>query len=186
QVGEEDPHAEPLAPAAGEPGQAVPGRHGHGYRDDDDGHDHHQRVQDPAGELGLPEQQPHVLEGGRVVEDPRHVMRIERADVEIAVLLERREQHPVERESGEGHEARRRGIERHAFHLAPTSARRASRSIAIATTMRNGSRNTAMAAPWPRSAPSTPRWNARVGRTCVVFAGPPPVRMYTTPRSVAV
>src|SRR3989441_13025756 len=177
EIGEEDAHPHSLPPAAGEPGQAVAGRHGHGHGDGDDGHDHHQRVQDPAGELGLPEQQPHVFESGRVVEDPRHVPRVERADVEVAVLFERREQHPVEREPRERHEARRRGVERHALHRAPTSARRARRSIATATTMRNGSRNTAIAAPWPKSAPSTPRWNARVGSTWVVFAGPPPVRM---------
>src|SRR6266853_1863946 len=165
QVGKKNPHAEPLAPAAGEPGQTVAGRHGHGHGDDDDRHDHHQRIQDPAQELRLPEQQAHVLEGGGIVEDPGDVPRVECADVEVAVLLERGEQHPVEREPGEGHEARCRGIERHALHRAPTSARRASRSIATATTTRNGTRNTAIAAPWPKSAPSTPRWNARVGST---------------------
>jgi len=36
--------AEPLAPAAREPGQAVARRHRHGNRDDDDGHDHDQGV----------------------------------------------------------------------------------------------------------------------------------------------
>src|SRR5204863_33651 len=96
-------------------------------------------------------------------------------------------------EPRERHEGERRGPQRDPRHRAPpappappTSARRAIRSIAIATTIRNGSRNTAIAAPCPRSAPRMPRWNARVGTTCVVLAGPPPVRMYTTPRSVAV
>src|SRR3989454_10228762 len=94
-----------------------------------------------------------------------------------SVLLERHDQHPVEREAGEGHEAEGGGVQRDALHVLPTSVWRASRSIAIATTIRNGSRNTAMAAPWPRSAPWMPRWKASVGRTCVVLAGPPPVRI---------
>src|SRR5213078_3275717 len=132
-------------------------------------------------------EQLHVLERRRVVEDPRDVTQIRCADVQIAVLLERRDQHPVEGEAGKHGEPERRAVQRHALHRAPpTSVRWASRSIAIATAIRNGSRNTAMAAPWPRSAPRMPRWNASVGRTCVVLAGPPPVRMYTTPKSVAV
>src|SRR5439155_22116788 len=136
-------------------------------------------------------EQAHVFQRRRLVEDPRHVPRVERADVEVAVLLERGDQHPVEREAGKGDEAEGGGVQRDALHIAPpaappTSVRRASRSIRVAATIRNGSRKTAMAAPWPRSAPWMPRWKASVGRTCVVLAGPPPVRMYTTPKSVAV
>src|SRR5439155_1088963 len=102
--------------------------------------------------------------------------------------------HPVERTPGDRQDPQGPPVQPEPFHRAPapapapppTSVRRATRSMRTATTIRNGTRNTAMAAPWPRSAPSTPRWKASVGRTCVVFAGPPPVRMYTTPRSVAV
>src|SRR2546426_11153037 len=94
-----------------------------------------------------------------------------------SVLLECGDQHPVEREASEGHEAQGGGVQRDALHVLPTSVWRASRSIRVAATIRNGSRNTAMAAPWPRSAPWMPRWKASVGRTCVVLAGPPPVRI---------
>src|SRR5437899_3275331 len=186
EVREKDRHAHALAPATRESCQAVPRRHGHCHRDDDHGDNDQQGIQDPAGEVGLPQEQLDVLERRRLVEDPRDVARDRRAHVQVAIPLERRNQHPVERESREHREAEGREVEGHALHRAPTSARRARRSIATATTMRNGRRNTAIAAPWPRSAPRMPRWNARVGSTCVVFAGPPPVRMYTTPRSVAV
>src|SRR5207245_7421254 len=131
-------------------------------------HNPPQWVQRPARELGLPEEQPHVLERGRVVEDPGHVAQIRRPDVEVPVLLERGDEHPVKREPGKQHEAERRRVEPGALqspthfatvHRAPTSARRANRSIATATTIRKGSRKTAIAAPCPNSAPRIPRWN---------------------------
>src|SRR3989442_1651947 len=181
------PSPPPLPRAPRAPGRvcARGTRHGHGTEhnrpDDQEG------VEDPAWKIRLPEEQLHVFERGRVVEDPGDVAQIGRAHVQIAVLLERRNEHPVEREPGEDHEAERRSVQRHTLHCAPpTSVRWASRSIAMATTIRKGSRNTAIAAPCPKSAPKIPRWNASVGSTCVVLAGPPPVRMYTTPRSVAV
>src|SRR2546428_12193532 len=182
-------------PATGGRGQAVAAGHRHDHSDGDHGRHHHQCVQDPAREVRLSEEQPHVLERGRVVEDPGDGAQIRRPDVEVPVLLERGDEHPVKREPGKQHEAERRRVQPGALegpthvaarHLAPTSARRANRSIVTATTTRKGSRNTAIAAPCPRSAPRMPRWSARVGSTCVVLAGPPPVRMYTTPKSVAV
>src|SRR2546427_2360781 len=181
------PHPHPLPPAPRGRGRVVAPRTRHGHGDDSHRHDDQEGVEDPAWKIRLPEEQLHVFERGRVVEDPGDVAQIGRAHVQIAVLLERRNEHPVEREPGEDHEAERRSVQRHTLHCAPpTSVRWASRSIAMATTIRKGGRNTAIAAPCPKSAPKIPRWNASVGSTCVVLAGPPPVRMYTTPRSVAV
>src|SRR2546422_9638064 len=99
---------------------------------------HHQGVQHPAREVGLSEEQPHVLERGRVVEDPGYVAQIRRPDVEVPVLLERGDEHPVEREPGKQHEAERRRVQAGALEspahvaagdLAPPSARAATRTI---------------------------------------------------------
>src|SRR5439155_1553004 len=167
EIGEKDPHPHPLAPAAHHPGQAVARWHGHRDRDHDDRDDYHEGVQDPAWEVRLSKEQIHVLERGWVIEDPGNVAHVRRAHVQVPVLLERRDEHPVKRESGEHDEPERRRVQRHALHCAPpTSARWASRSIPMATTIRKGSRNTAIAAPCPKSAPRMPPWNASVGKPC--------------------
>src|SRR5439155_1464286 len=56
------------------------------------------------------ERQLHVVERGRVVEDPRDVAQVRRAHVQIPVLLELRDEHPVKREPGEDHDAERRSV----------------------------------------------------------------------------
>ena len=186
QIGEEDPHPHAFPPATGEAGQAVAGRNGHHDGDQNDPGHHHQGVKNPAWEVRLGEEQPHVVDRRRIVEDPGHVPQVGGADVEVPVLLQGGDHHPVEREAGEDRKAQGGRIEgcplegppeADRLHWAPTSARRATRNIPTATTIRKGSKKTPIAAPCPRSAPRIPRWKASVGSTWVALAGPPPVRM---------
>src|SRR3989449_6974942 len=116
------------------------------------------------------------------------------ADVELWLGLDPGNYHPIERHPREHGKWGCRNIQDRPPHdpqrpprrHVPTSVRRASRSIAAATTIRTGSRKSAIAAPWPRSAPRMPRWNARLARTWVLLYGPPRVSRYTIPRSVDV
>src|SRR5690606_33134220 len=67
----------------------------------------------------------------------------------------------------------RRGGRRHQV----TSLRRMSLSSSAETPASTGSRNSAMAAPLPRFPPRMPVKNAWLASVCVMFAGPPRVRM---------
>src|SRR5581483_3878602 len=135
-----------------------------------------QRVAEPRRVERLPEQRAQVIEGRRPVEDERVVGGVGGADVEVGVLLERRDDHPVERKDGKGDEgqdgrpvhdgardaARRRAREHHS-----TSARRDARSMTMARTSSTGTRKIATEAPRPTSPPSTPSWKARLASTWV-------------------
>src|ERR671918_298487 len=92
EVGEEDADAEALSPAPRQAGQRIPRRHRERERDRHDHEPHERRVEEPAAVLGLREEEVDVREGGRVVEDERVVVLV----VEVAVRLERRDQHQVE------------------------------------------------------------------------------------------
>ena len=127
--------------------------------------------------IGLLEERADVVQRGRVVVLERVVLAV----VEIAALLENGEDHPRERQSREDHEeawrrcrsrrtrpALRPSCERRAAVLGRplpdgvevaiyvVSARRAIRSIKIATATSTGKRKRAIAAPWARSLPPMP------------------------------
>src|SRR5207249_2373950 len=116
----------------------------------------------PAEVRGLGEQQREVAERRGPVEDERHVGGV----VEVGVLLERRDEHPVEGE-GQGHgedadDDVGRGLlapagARHQA-TAPGSVRRANRSISTDTTTSSGNMNMAIAAPAPSELARMPVW----------------------------
>src|SRR6266446_8198952 len=95
EIGEKDADAEALAPAPGEPGERIGGRHGQQQRDDNDDDTDESGVAKPADELGLREKKLHMCQGGLGVKDERIVLH----GVEVDVLLEAGDEHPVERES---------------------------------------------------------------------------------------
>src|SRR5690606_11469727 len=151
------------------------------------------RVEEPAHEQRVGEEQPHVVERRRLRVPERVRVRIE----EVRVLLERRDEHDVEGQSREQREDRDGQVERRArgdTSDAPsatcppgerggggrhqiTSLRRISRSSTALTPASTGSRNRAMAAPRPRLPPRMPVKKAWLARVWVMFAGPPRVRM---------
>src|SRR5262249_32798091 len=144
---------------------------------DEHHHDaHEERVEEPGRIARLPEQRAQVIERRRQIEDERIVLDVRGPDVQVGVLLEGRDHHPVEREDRERDEAEndrsmgdggRRAAERGAHGHATTSARRDVRSMNTARTSSTGTRKMATAAPRPTSPPSTPSWNARLASTCV-------------------
>ena len=107
QVGQEDRDPQRLAVAARHARQAIAGRQRGDERDGDDADADDQRVQQPAREQRLLEQVDHVLERRRFVEPERDIADV----VEIAVRLERGDQHPVERERRQDDEKRDGGEE---------------------------------------------------------------------------
>src|SRR5206468_5309303 len=121
-----------------------------------------------------------IRQSGVVGEDERVVLEI----VEVAIGLERRQQHPVERERQHRREAGHGGVEpdplrelprASRFHAQATSARRAICSMTTATTTSTGNRKSEIAAPPARSPPRMPVKKARLDSTCVACAGPPRV-----------
>src|SRR4030065_859989 len=115
-----------------------------------------------------------MVQGGRLVEKERFVQRAE----DIMVRLERRDDHPVERERPEEREGGNHRVQPPPACQLPdaghhtTSVRRASRSMRVATPARTGKRNREMAAPWARSPPWIPLKNVQVESTCVWCTGP--------------
>src|SRR5262249_21781828 len=98
------------------------------------------------------------------------------AHVEVGVLLEGGDHHPVERKHREGHERHDRGpMQDRAAQPAgrgpgrhhTTSARRDVRSMKIARISSTGTRKMATEAPRPTSPPRTPSWKARLASTWV-------------------
>src|SRR5207253_6954701 len=176
----EDPDAEPLAPLARQPGQRVTGRQRQRQGDQDDQRADDQRVPEPCQVERLLEEKLQIRQGQVVVEDQRVVLEV----VEVAIGLERRQQHPVERERQQRRERGDGGVEpdllrdltrASRLHAHATSARRAICSMTTATTTSTGNRKSEIAAPPARSPPRMPVKKARLDSTCVAWAGPPRV-----------
>ena len=114
EIGEKDADAEILAGAARRASEAVAG----GDRDQNRDRDHAQsdqgRIPQPLDEQRVLEQIFEVLKGGSRVEPVRIGFQI----VEVAVSLEGRDQHPIERKGGKGHKRDHGGVER-AFSCKP-------------------------------------------------------------------
>ena len=155
---------------------AYPGGQREHERDRDHGDADDRGVREPAGIVRVEE----VLDvgpGRAGVEPERQVLHVE----QIAQRLQRRHQHPVEREREHDRERRdddvRRDFLAQAERHHATSARLAKMSIVIATTASTGRRKSETAAPSPSEPPWMPVWNAHVVITCVELNGPPFVRM---------
>ena len=100
-----------------------------------------------------------MLERRRLVEPERDVGDV----VEVAVLLERRDHHPIERKRGQDDEEcdpeEKRGLAERAGNGCATcqiSRRRMKRSMKITTTSSTGSMNSEMAAPCDTSPETMP------------------------------
>src|SRR6266581_941942 len=102
EVGEKDADAKALSPAPGEAGQGVGSGDSENQGDGDDDNTDESGVAKPADEASLGEKKSKVFEGGLGVEDERVVLH----RVEIEVLLETGDHHPIEREGEQDGEDR--------------------------------------------------------------------------------
>src|SRR6202047_3938503 len=190
QIREKNRDSHSLAPASSKPRERVSSRDGQKQRDDHNDYADQRRISEPAHVACFEEQQLQVIERGREIELEGIVL----DRVEVDVLLERGDQHPVKRKRQQHHERRQRCELRSAgTEFAPipsrhyvTSARCAARSMKYAIRTRTGMRNNDIAAPAAKSLSWLPVADARQGSVCVESNGPPAVRMYTTVMSVKV
>ncbi len=163
---------QPLCPA----GQAVCRRDRDRERDRDHREADTEGVQDVRQEVRVEQEEPQVVQRRGFVEQERVGDRVE----QVVVPLERRDDHPVEREGPEQREASHEGVQASAAHRFPcvhhtTSLFRTIRSIRMAMPERTGNRKREMAAPWARSPPSIPLKKVHVESTWVLCTGPPRV-----------
>src|SRR5207247_2222512 len=210
QRGEEDGDADVLGAGEPEPGQRIP--RGDGGQEGDERHPGRDRhgVDDPGAVVRLVEEDLEVLERRRQVEPERDVVH----PVEIGLLLERRDQHPVDGEDGDQDERGEARVDqqmtpelllalgprwRHGSHdpghrlASPRGcgSHYHSRRFRFRRTRKSagnssGTRKSAIAAPRPRLPAWMPTWYASTGRILLALPGPPWVRRYTTLRSESV
>jgi hypothetical protein len=107
QVRHEHRDADVLGRGQSQARQRVTRRHGGHERDQRDPRGDRHGVDDPGAVVGLVEEDLEVLERRRQVEPERDVVH----PVEVWILLERGDQHPVDREYRHEHERREPGVD---------------------------------------------------------------------------